>query len=51
MLALVNWIVLGEETMKDQPVWISSVCDETVDAVCPKCGKAIPPAEVRRIDF
>jgi predicted RNA-binding Zn-ribbon protein involved in translation (DUF1610 family) len=23
----------------------------SLDAVCPKCGKVIPPAEVRRIDF
>jgi ribosomal protein L37AE/L43A len=23
----------------------------SLDAVCPKCGKLIPPAEVRRIDF
>jgi ribosomal protein S27AE len=23
----------------------------SLDAVCPKCGKAISPAEVRRIDF
>jgi len=22
-----------------------------LDAVCPKCRKVIPPAEVRRIDF
>jgi len=23
----------------------------SLDAACPKCGKLIPPAEVRRIDF
>jgi ribosomal protein S27AE len=23
----------------------------SLDAVCPKCGNLIPPAEVRRIDF
>jgi hypothetical protein len=23
----------------------------SLDAVCPRCGKLIPPAEVRRIDF
>jgi ribosomal protein L37AE/L43A len=23
----------------------------SLDAVCPKCGKSISPAEVRRIDF
>ena len=23
----------------------------SLDAVCPKCGGLIPPAEVRRIDF
>jgi DNA-directed RNA polymerase subunit RPC12/RpoP len=23
----------------------------SLDAVCPKCGKKISPAEVRRIDF
>jgi ribosomal protein S27AE len=23
----------------------------SLDAVCPKCGALIPPAEVRRIDF
>jgi predicted RNA-binding Zn-ribbon protein involved in translation (DUF1610 family) len=23
----------------------------SLDAVCPKCGKAISPAEVRRVDF
>ncbi len=23
----------------------------SLDAVCTKCGKVIPPAEVRRIDF
>jgi ribosomal protein S27AE len=23
----------------------------SLDAVCPKCGKLVPPAEVRRIDF
>ena len=23
----------------------------SLDAACPKCGKAISPAEVRRIDF
>jgi len=23
----------------------------SLDAVCPKCGKAISPADVRRIDF
>jgi ribosomal protein S27AE len=23
----------------------------SLDKVCPKCGKPIPPAEVRRIDF
>jgi predicted RNA-binding Zn-ribbon protein involved in translation (DUF1610 family) len=23
----------------------------SLDAVCPKCGKVITPAEVRRIDF
>ena len=37
--------------MKDKPVWSSSACDESIDAVCPKCGKAISPAEVQRIDF
>jgi hypothetical protein len=23
----------------------------SLDVVCPKCGRAIPPAEVRRVDF
>jgi hypothetical protein len=23
----------------------------SLDALCPKCGKLIPPAEMRRIDF
>jgi ribosomal protein S27AE len=23
----------------------------SLDKVCPKCGKSIPPAEVRRVDF
>jgi hypothetical protein len=23
----------------------------SLDAVCPKCSRVIPPAEVRRIDF
>jgi ribosomal protein L37AE/L43A len=23
----------------------------SLDVVCPKCGRVIPPAEVRRIDF
>ena len=23
----------------------------SLDAVCPKCGKLIPPAQVRHIDF
>jgi DNA-directed RNA polymerase subunit RPC12/RpoP len=23
----------------------------SLDAVCPKCGALIPPAEVRRVDF
>jgi ribosomal protein L37AE/L43A len=23
----------------------------SLDAICPKCGKAISPAEVKRVDF